>query len=154
VLGEAFAVRADAPTYILRAPGAYLCPKADGRIVIGATEAPHARLRAPDPAAIERLRAAAARAVPAIADALEIERWAGLRPATPDGAPILGRDPRGPANLWLALGHYRNGVLLAPETAARLAPAILAARDPQGLSPFRPDRFPVQSLEVVDREDR
>lgn len=145
VKGEAFAVRAEGEGLrsVLRGPGAYLCPKADSRIVIGATQAPHARALGPDPAAIAKLRAEAGRIAPFIADCPELERWAGLRPATPDAAPILGRDPRGPDNFFLALGHYRNGVLLAPETAAHLAAEIATGRPARLLLPFRPDRFPV-----------
>lgn len=145
VKGEAFSVRAaeNQLTSIVRGPGAYLCPKADGRIVIGATEAPHARTFDAAPEAIGRLRAAAAAIAPFIRDCPELERWAGLRPATPDAAPILGRDPKGPDNLFLALGHYRNGVLLAPETAALVAAEILTGRPARALAPFRPDRFPV-----------
>ena len=54
---------------------------------------------------------------------------------------MLGADPRGPSNLHFAVGHYRNGVLLAPETAALLAPAILSGARSRALAPFRPDRF-------------
>lgn len=146
VKGEAAALKADGvgPKCILRAPGAYLCPKAEGRLVIGATAVPHDASRDPSPEAIDRLKSAAVEAAPAIADCPEMERWAGLRPATPDGAPILGPDARGPQNLVFAVGHYRNGVLLAPATADLLAPAIMTGRLPRTLAPFRPDRF--QSL--------
>ena len=53
---------------------------------------------------------------------------------------MLGADSRGPANLYFAVGHYRNGVLLAPETAALLAPAILSGK-PLRTNPFRPERL-------------
>ena len=82
--------------------------------------------------------------MPALEHAPELERWAGLRPATPDSAPILGRDSRGPDNVFLALGHYRNGILLAPASADVLAQEILEespSAAPFDLSPFRPDRF-------------
>lgn len=145
VKGEALSVAAapGALHSVVRGPGAYLCPKADGRIVIGATESAGSADHAPAPGAIAQLRAAAAALAPFIADCPELERWAGLRPATPDAAPILGRDPRGPENLFLALGHYRNGVLLAPETAALVAAEITTGGVARALAPFRPDRFPV-----------
>lgn len=141
VKGEALALQCEGrgPKCVVRA-GAYLCPKADGRLVIGATVVPHATSLEPSADAIDALKAAAIAAAPSIAECPEIERWAGLRPATPDGAPVLGPDSRGPENLWFAVGHYRNGVLLAPETAALLAPAILKGKAPRS-NPFRPDRF-------------
>ena len=130
---------------VVRAPGAYLCPKAGGRLVIGASEAPDCEDLEVDDAAIAGLARNGARAAPAIAHAQELERWAGLRPATPDGAPLLGRDPDGPEDVFLALGHYRNGVLLAPESAEALADEICASRSTKtrtfDVSAFRPDRL-------------
>ena len=126
---------------VVRAPGAYLCPKAGGRLVIGATERDHCDNIEVDHAAVTALIARGGAAMPAIASLVEIERWAGLRPATPDGAPILGYDPRGPDGVFLALGHHRNGILLAPASAAALVDEILGrGRAPQTAA-FRPDRF-------------
>lgn len=83
----------------------------------------------------------AARAIYPPLGALEVRRrWAGLRPMTPDGLPILGPDPcvRG---LWYATGHGRHGVLLAPISAVLLA-AMMDGRTPaEDVSPFRPGRF-------------
>ena len=65
---------------------------------------------------------------------------AGLRPGTPDNLPIIGR-PTGFEGLVLATGHYRNGILLAPETA-EIVTALLAGRTPEvDLSPFRAERL-------------
>ncbi|MEO1252077.1 MAG: glycine oxidase ThiO [Pseudomonadota bacterium] len=142
--GEAFALDiAAGPELrrVIRAPGAYLCPKAGGRLVIGASEWEGRADAEVDDKAIQTLRARAEAAVPGLAGRAERERWAGLRPATPDGAPILGRDPRGPETLFLALGHYRNGVLLAPESATLLAAEILGEAREEALNAFRPDRF-------------
>lgn len=140
VKGEATAVamRDGAVTRVVRAPGAYLCPKAEGRLVIGATEEIGREDICVEPAAIAGLRANAAKAVPALEGAAELERWAGLRPGTPDGAPILGVDGEG---RFLALGHYRNGVLHAPVAAAATAALILGREAPVDLAPFAPDRF-------------
>jgi glycine oxidase len=152
VKGEALAVKFanGGPQCVVRAPGAYLCPKTEGRVVIGATSLPHDATREPAPAAIEALRAAARRAIPSVADCPEMERWAGLRPATPDGAPIIGRDARGPENLYFAVGHYRNGVLLAPETAELLAPVVLKGAASRALRSFRPER-PFEPLSTFRR---
>jgi glycine oxidase len=143
VKGEAVALNAppDAPAKVVRAPGAYLCPKADGRLVIGATESRGDETLEPSPAAIEGLKTAAARAFPPCGAFPEAERWAGLRPGTPDGAPILGRDPRGPEGLYFAVGHYRNGVLFAPLTAEILSRLMLSGEESRFLADFRPDRF-------------
>ena len=149
-----FAVKGDAVslsmpenllTKVVRAPGAYLCPKAGGRLVIGASEAPYCEDLTVDQSAIDGLVRNGARAVPALNNVTVTERWAGLRPATADGAPLLGRDPDGPDDVFLALGHYRNGVLLAPESARILADEIMDVRGETSrseiLEAFRPDRF-------------
>ena len=149
-----FAVKGDAvalrfPENILRkvvrAPGAYLCPKAGGRLVIGASEAPYCEDLSVDQAAIDGLIRNGARALPALDNVEVAERWAGLRPATPDAAPLLGRDPEGPEGVFLALGHYRNGVLLAPESADILADELTDIRADRSnsavLDAFSPDRF-------------
>ncbi len=126
---------------VVRAPGAYLCPKMGGRLVLGATERDGCSDYEVDDAAIAAMVANGAAAVPAIAGYREIERWAGLRPATPDGAPILGHDCRGPDGVFLALGHYRNGILLAPASAAALAGEILGHGPAAEIAAFRPERF-------------
>ncbi|WP_428408063.1 glycine oxidase ThiO [Hyphococcus sp.] len=141
VKGEATAVAAEVVlTRVVRAPGAYLCPKAEGRLVIGATEelGPLIDHHSVSDAAIAGLRANAGRAVPALETAKELERWTGLRPGTPDGAPIMGRDKEG---RFLALGHYRNGVLHAPAAAEAMAALILGETPPFDLAPFDPRRF-------------
>lgn len=143
VKGEAVALAAGKANLrmVVRAPGAYLCPKADGRLVIGATELRGDASLDPTPAGVEGLKRAGAGAFPASAAFPEVERWAGLRPGTPDGAPILGEVPGGPVGLFYALGHYRNGVLLAPETAEMLAPLILEDKEPDALAAFSASRF-------------
>jgi len=143
VKGEALALAAPETLlrHVVRAPGAYLCPKADGRLVLGATEYPDRGDYDVDDRAITALRRNAAAAVPATARLREIDRWAGLRPGTPDGAPILGRDLGGPDGVFLALGHYRNGILLAPESAALLAEEIASGAGVTKLKPFAPERF-------------
>jgi len=143
VKGEALSVQMlnAALRHVVRGPNAYLCPKAGGRVVIGATEHAHRDDLTPDPQAIAALKVGAAEIAPEVIAWPEVERWAGLRPATPDGAPILGCDKRGPGNVFLALGHHRNGILLAPATATALARLIIEKRTDPVLERFRPDRF-------------
>jgi glycine oxidase len=142
VKGEALALdRIDgAPGRVIRTRGAYLCPKADGRVVVGATEVAGDWSLNPDEARIAALKRGAVRAVPTLAGAAERGRWAGLRPATVDGAPIIGRAPDGPDGLLYALGHYRNGILLAPATADALARLVGGANDP-AIAAFSAARF-------------
>lgn len=148
VKGEALAVALGEPAKIgrvIRGPGAYLCPKSDGRLVIGATELPDEHDLTVREEAISALRAKAARMAPDIEALGEIGRWAGLRPATRDGAPILGPVPDAPDGLFYDLGHHRNGILLAPLSAAVLADMIMGrpskAPDMPDLTAFRPGRF-------------
>ncbi len=161
VKGEALAVDSAENKFrhVIRCPAQpalpYLCPKAGGRMIIGATEIAGRRDAGVDDASIRKLRAGAADVVPAVRDWPEIERWSGLRPATPDGGPILGRDRRGPEGVFLALGHYRNGILLAPACATALAREILggdaAGQSPlTHLQPFRPERFVSSTAEDED----
>ena len=88
---------------------------------------------------IRRLRRAAERLMPALAEAAELRRWAGLRPGTRDSLPLIGAD--GPEGVFLAAGHYRNGVLHAPAAAAALAALILGQTPDIDLAPFSPGRF-------------
>ncbi len=91
---------------------------------------------------LESLRALAAELLPAFASATEaplVESWAGLRPATPDGLPVLGACAR--AGQFIASGHYRNGILQAPATAIVLAD-LLEGRPPSvDITALSPDRF-------------
>jgi D-amino-acid dehydrogenase len=68
-----------------------------------------------------------------------VEAWAGLRPATPDGLPLIGALP-GLEGAYLATGHGMLGVTLAPATAALLAPLVLEGRAAPELAPFDPAR--------------
>lgn len=141
--GEALALDARSVplTSVIWAPGAYMCPKAGGRLIIGATSVPEDTTPEPSPPRIEELKRAAIEAAPGLADCPELERWAGFRPATLDGAPVIGADSRCPAGLYFAIGHYRNGVLLAPETAHAVAGLILCGESPGVIAPFSPERF-------------
>ena len=115
-------------------------PRADGRVLIGATVEEAGFDASVDPAAIDGLRSAAERLLPDLARAPETARWAGLRPGTADDLPILGADPE-LAGLVYATGHYRNGILLAPLTARWVAALIEGEPPPGDPAPFRPDRF-------------
>lgn len=111
-----------APQLTIRCGDLYIVPKQD-RIVIGATTEPERVLQTAEADVIAELKARAAEICPVLAEAETLESWAGVRPGTKDHAPILGET--GVANLYVASGHYRNGILLAPITAQIMADLII-----------------------------
>ncbi len=127
--------------HVVRAPEVYLVPRTDGRIVIGATAEDAGYDKRTEPQVIQKLLHAAMRLVPALGKAKMHEAWAGLRPGTPDGLPILGETSvRG---YFAATGHFRDGILLAPVTASIMAEVITENRTRFDLSAFAPQRFRV-----------
>ncbi|HVS16235.1 MAG TPA: glycine oxidase ThiO [Thermoanaerobaculia bacterium] len=121
----------------LRSPSCYTLFRSDGRLLVGATEENAGFDVSTSEAARVELTAAAQRYFPSLGLCEVIEQWAGLRPASGDGLPILGY--RAGTEILLAAGHHRNGVLLAPWTAARVADAVLGAAAPP--APLSPERF-------------
>ena len=93
-----------------------------------------------NPDAIARLREAAIRVVPALADAAITRSWAGTRPATPDMFPILGAEPSD-SRLIYACGHAKNGILLAPATGDLVRRLAVGAEPSVDISAFRATRF-------------
>jgi glycine oxidase len=117
----------------------YLVPRSDGRLVIGASSEEAGFDQRPRAGAVYELLRDAQTLVPEVSE-LELERVAvGLRPATPDNAPVIGRTAL--PGLTLAGGHYRNGVLLTPVTAESLTELLIDGLDPPLLKPFSPRRF-------------
>ncbi len=126
-----------APRQTLRCGSLYIVPKMD-RIVIGATVEPGRTTLKPDHFAVGRLREEAKALVPGLAQATHLQSWSGVRPATPDGAPLLHRlTPK----TMIAAGHYRNGILLAPITAAITAKMLANAELSKLESAFTANRF-------------
>lgn len=116
----------------------YIVPRQDGRIVLGATSQEVGFAPGNTAAGVNQLLANAIALLPWLADCTLEQTWWGYRPATPDEMPLLGPGPA--ANLTLATGHYRNGILLAPITA-HLISESLAGRTPNLLPPFSHQRF-------------
>jgi glycine oxidase len=114
-------------------PGAYLVPRNDGRLLIGATVEDAGFDERVTAAALDALLHAALAAAPSLGAFTVTESWAGLRPATPDGRPFIG--PTAIDGLLLATGHYRNGILLAPVTAALIA-SFVETGDARPLAEF------------------
>jgi glycine oxidase len=134
----------DALKRVLFGPGIYLVPREDGLLVVGATSEPEAGFaEGLTPFGQRELQAGIEALLPEAASWPPMERWWGFRPGTPDDAPLLGPGPI--PGLWLATGHYRNGVLLAAVTAELIAAAMSAEQAPAAaglLRDFRWDRFP------------
>jgi glycine oxidase len=122
---------------VLRFEGGYLVPRGDGRYYLGATMEERGFDTAVTALGVYELLREAAEVIPGILE-LEIEEaFAGLRPGTPDNAPIVGTDPVDERVVW-ATGHFRNGILLCPLTADLVADELTGGRPDHAL---RPERF-------------
>jgi glycine oxidase len=106
---------------IVRTPRCYVVPRADGRVVVGATSEEKGFDTSVDAGAVHRLLEAAWEVLPDVWELEFVRVIAGLRPATPDNRPLIGRASE---HVIHATGHYRNGILLAPLTAQRVADAL------------------------------
>ena len=118
----------------------YLVSKPEGLTYVGATEEEAGFDSRPTAAGIAGLLAVLPRLAPALLSATFAGAWAGLRPATPDRLPILGRVP-GFLGVTLATGHFRNGILLAPVTGLLMADLLRLERPRIPLDAFDPARF-------------
>jgi glycine oxidase len=118
----------------------YLVPRPSGELLIGATIERVGFERAVTPEGLGALIAQAVALVPEIGRRAITRSWYGFRPATPDGLPVLGPWPD-VTDLFVATGHYRNGILLAPVTAAVMAACIVDGKTPDSITPFLPQRF-------------
>src|SRR5207249_10661739 len=112
---------------IVRSERVYLVPRPDGRMTVGATVEERGFDVQVTAGGVHELLREAYRALPDVAELELVETRAGLRPGTPDNAPLIG--PGGLDGLLVATGHYRNGILMAPITAQAIA-ALLASEPP------------------------
>jgi glycine oxidase len=124
---------------VVASPRGYLVPRSDGRLIAGSTAERVGFDRSVTAWGLRTVLGIALELAPALADARVAESWAGLRPGTPDGLPVIGAGAL--AGLWHAGGLYRNGILLGPlvgELIAALATGETPALD---LGAFAPERF-------------
>jgi glycine oxidase len=126
-------------THVVRTPDVYLIPRSDGRLLIGATHEEAGFDKQTVPETLARLRQAAVQLVPQLAEATLLESWAGLRPGTPDAIPILGATSV--PGYFVATGHFRDGILLAPVTARMMGKIICGEEPGVDLNPFAAARF-------------
>jgi len=125
--------------HVVRAPDVYVVPRSDGRILIGSTLEDAGFDKRVDPETIQRLHEAATNLVPELGESRMLETWAGLRPGTPDALPLLGATQV--ENYFVAAGHYRDGILLAPVTAFVMSQVVRGLKPDFDLSSFSPARF-------------
>ncbi len=139
--GQMLTVRLDPPLdlpYVVRTPEIYLVPRGNGEVVVGATVERAGFDRSLDPAALERLRGLAAAVWPPIASGTVCDSWSGLRPGTPDTLPLIGGT--GEPGCWVATGHFRNGIMLAPATALVVRQLLQGTQPSVALDAFAPGR--------------
>jgi glycine oxidase len=125
--------------HVIRSPEVYLIPRSDGRILAGATVEEAGFDKRTDSATMLRFHRAAIALVPELRNAKILEDWAGLRPGTPDALPILGATTT--PGYYVATGHFRDGILLAPITAQVMADVVTGVAPAHDLMPFSPSRF-------------
>lgn len=131
---------------IVESDEVYLVPRGDGRLLAGSTMERVGFDRRVTAGALATLSAAAVALVPALAKAPFHRAWAGLRPAAPDGLPVIG--PAALDGLLYACGHFRNGIVLAPITA-HLVDGMLRGKPDTALD-FDPAPFSARRFESID----
>lgn len=141
VRGQMVALRSETVKLkkVLRSLRGYLVPRSDGRIVAGSTLEDAGFVKQVTPEGIRKILDGAVELAPALANAEVVEKWAGLRPDTPDHLPIIG--PTEMKGLMMASGHYRNGILLAPITAKIVRDWIVSGKAEFSAERFSPRRF-------------
>jgi glycine oxidase len=124
---------------IVRGRPIYLVPRADGEVVLGATSEELGFDQTVTVGGVSELLADARALLPGVAELELVESSAGLRPGSPDNAPLIGRSALD--GLVIATGHYRNGILLAPITADTVAGLLVTGKVPSEFGRFDPRRF-------------
>jgi glycine oxidase len=126
-------------SHVLQTGSRYLVPRDDGKILIGSTEEHAGFFKANTASAVSELLAFGISRVPSLAHARFERAWSGLRPGSGDGLPYLGR-VAGFDNLFIAAGHFRNGLQMSPGTARLTRQALLDQDTDIPLERFRSDR--------------
>ncbi|MEA2421376.1 MAG: glycine oxidase [Thermoleophilaceae bacterium] len=122
---------------LVRTPRCYIVNRAGGEVVVGATVEERGFDTSVTADGVFRLLEAAREVLPDVGELELVDAAARLRPGTPDNAPLIGEH----AGLVWATGHHRNGVLLAPMTAAAVASIVTGEAPPEAVEPFAPARF-------------
>jgi glycine oxidase len=125
--------------HVVRAPEVYFVPRSSGKILVGATVEDVGFDKGIQPEIIQKLYIAATQYLPELALAVVTESWAGLRPGSPDDLPLIG--PTEIPGIFVASGHFRNGILLAPITAQIVADLVTGKAARMDIAAFSPGRF-------------
>ena len=140
VKGQMLAVvQGPAVRHVIRADNVYVVPRKDGRLVIGSTLENVGYDKQVDSATIQMLFHSAVELLPGLERCKQHEVWAGLRPGTPDNLPIMGETSI--RRYFVASGHYRDGILLAPITAQVMTSVVLGREQQVDISNFAASRF-------------
>lgn len=148
VKGELMEIRTPIPWlhHTIYSDTIYIIPKHPHRIWVGATSKPGQHSTIVEAGAVVELLMRAQRYIPMLTKGELVRCWAGIRPGTPDELPYIGpvRELQG---LWIAAGHYRNGILLSAGTAKLMTEAITTGKDTFIPHAFRPERalYPLSS---------
>jgi glycine oxidase len=124
---------------IVRGTDVYLVPRADGEMIVGATQEERGPDRTVTAGAVHDLLHDAMSVLPVTSELILTETCAGLRPGTLDNGPIVGGF--GVDGLLMATGHYRNGILMSPVTADAIVACLTAQAPAAEWEPFTPQRF-------------
>jgi glycine oxidase len=124
---------------IVRGTDVYLVPRADGELIVGATQEERGPDQTVTAGAVHDLLHDAMSVLPVTSELILAETRAGLRPGTPDNGPVVGSC--GPDGLLLASGHYRNGILMSPVTADAVLALLTGQAPAPEWEPFTPQRF-------------
>jgi glycine oxidase len=149
VKGQIALVRTEpgAVRHIIKHDDAYFVPRQDGRVLIGASMERVGFVRGNTGEIMHELMQATSRIIPALAKAEVEQQWMGFRPGSPDGLPYLGPVENRPG-LWVATGHYRNGVALAPGTADIMSRWMTGEAPELDLHDFRVDRPHIDDAKI------
>jgi glycine oxidase len=109
---------------ILRHKNTYLLQRGTGAIIAGSSTEHVGFDRSIDETTVRAIHARASQLMPALAAMRPVEKWIGFRPGIEGGMPVIG--PIEGTRIWTAFGHYRNGILLAPDTARRIEESVVA----------------------------
>jgi glycine oxidase len=139
VKGQLLELRAREPlaASLVRTPRCYVVDRGDGRVVVGATMEERGFDTSVTVEGVHRLLDAAWEVLPEVEELEFVRARAGLRPGSPDNAPVVGEV----GGVVVATGHHRNGVLLAPLTAEAVAALVAGEEPPEAVAPFSPSRF-------------
>lgn len=140
IRGQICAYKGRTLRHIIFTSQGYLVGKENGTLIAGASEDIAGFETNVTEHGIDRLKAWSKKVLPYLEDKQPFHKWAGLRPATQDGYPLIGRMPQ-KHSLFIASGHYRNGILLSPITAKIIANEIQGVPQSIAIASFNPGRF-------------